>query len=151
MDEGSSARANGQVAGRCLFRAGSRRIYWNGSEPIGQKGTLSPGWLRNRVDGKWSAIDRALSFPQSPLCPHWCPSLSSFRLSHPTGFTKLKRDWLFCSNFLYIQTSKSILQVLRALVLKYCSSSLLSRSSQVVMSQIIVVIKVLGAFMILCL
>lgn len=35
-----------------------------------------------------------------PLCPHWCPCLVSSRLSYPTGFTKLKRDWLFCSNFL---------------------------------------------------
>lgn len=39
-------------------------------------------------------------FPWSPLCPHWCPCLVSSRLSYPTGFTKLKRDWLFCSNFL---------------------------------------------------
>lgn len=99
MDEGSSARANEQVAGRCLFRAASRWIYWNGSELIGQRGTLSPGWLRNRVDGKWSTIDRTLSFPRSPLCPHWCPGLSTFRLSHPTGFTKLKRDRLFAGIF----------------------------------------------------
>lgn len=39
-------------------------------------------------------------FPWSPLCPHWCPCLVSSRLSYPTGFTKLKRDWLFFSNFL---------------------------------------------------
>lgn len=39
-------------------------------------------------------------FPWTPLCPHWCPCLVSCRLSYPTGFTKLKRDWLFCSNFL---------------------------------------------------
>ena len=39
-------------------------------------------------------------FPWSPLCPHGSPCLVSSGPSYPAGFTKLKRDWLFCSSFL---------------------------------------------------
>lgn len=99
MDEGSSVRANEQEAGRCLFRAHGGDIGM-GVSLLAGKGALILGWLRNRVDGKWSTIDKALSSPWPPLCPHWCHCLGSSRLSYPTGFTKPKRDWLLCSTFL---------------------------------------------------
>lgn len=99
MDEGSSVRANEQEAGRCLFRAHGGDIGM-GVSLLARKGALILGWLRNRVDGKWSTIDKALSSLWSPLCPHWCHCLGPSRLSYPTGFTKPMRDWLLCSSFL---------------------------------------------------
>lgn len=99
MDEGSSVRANEQEAGRCLFRAHGGDIGI-GVSLLAGKGALIPGWLRNRVDGKWSTIDKALSSPWSLMCPHWCHCLGSSSLSYPTGLTKPKRDWLYCSSFL---------------------------------------------------
>lgn len=99
MDEGSSVRANEQEAGRCLFRAHGGDIGM-GVSLLAGKGALILGWLRNRVDGKWSTIDKALSSPWSPMCPHWCHCLGSSSLSYPTGLTKPKRDWLYCSSFL---------------------------------------------------
>lgn len=100
MDEGSSVRANEQEAGRCLFRAHGGDIGM-GVSLLAGKGALIPGWLRNRVDGKWSTIDKALSSPWSPMCPHWCHCLGSSSLSYPTGLTKPKRDWSYYSSFLF--------------------------------------------------
>lgn len=99
MDEGSSVRANEQEAGRCLFRAHGGDIGM-GLSLLAGKDALILGWLSNRVDGKWSTIDKALSSPWSPMCPHWCHCLGSSSPSYLTGLTKPKQDWLYCSSFL---------------------------------------------------
>lgn len=100
MDESSSVKASEQEAGRCLFRASFIEdiLEWEwacwGERRIKTRVIKEQSWWKTKH--YWQGF----VFPGSPLCPHWCPCLVSSRLSYPTGFTKLKRDWLFCSNFL---------------------------------------------------
>lgn len=68
---------------------------------------IKTGVIKEQSWWKTKCYWQGFVLPESPMCPHWCPCLVSSRLSYPTGFTKLKRDWLFCGNF-YASPSQQI-------------------------------------------